>query len=218
MYTADQMKDPIYAEGEREVLPIDGMFDARFLGLVFDHMPKSILYEEAYAWIEEHKGLFLSLIKQYGHGVVKVSGMDRNDLLQEIQIAVWKAFSTYDPKSGAKPSTYFYRIAENRLHKIYRTYTCSKRGFGSDRQVPLDEALEVSASNADPADDANLALDWLLGQIEALPKKERFVVRQRIKGVTQVEIAKQMGLSQASVSALFTSAKKLLNAARKEVA
>ena len=60
--------------------------------------------------------------------------------------------------------------------------------------------------------------DFWMRAINRLPKKQREAMLWTIKGLTQVEVAEKLGMSQASVSGFLKEARRTLSALRKAVA
>ena len=56
-------------------------------------------------WTQEHGGILHKVVNGFAEGD------DRNDLLQEVLLAVWKSAAAF--RGQAKPSTYLYRVSHN---------------------------------------------------------------------------------------------------------
>ncbi len=73
---------------------------------------------------EKDSGLFLSVVETHKGILYKVANayckdaFDRQDLIQEILVQLWKSFERYD--SQYKHSTWIYRIALNVAISFYR--------------------------------------------------------------------------------------------------
>lgn len=60
-------------------------------------------------------------------GFEKVSGLNLEDLEQELLVVLWKCLETYDPAKGSAFNTYFQTAARNRLVLIGRHFRTKKR-------------------------------------------------------------------------------------------
>lgn len=72
-------------------------------------------------WLHQHGGILHHMVNGFA------VGDDRNDLLQEVLLAVWKSTPSF--RGQAKPMTYLYRVCHNtallwiRTEKNYRRRT-----------------------------------------------------------------------------------------------
>lgn len=149
---------------------------------------------------------------------------DVDDLMQEARLAVYRAYTSYDPKRYFTPITVFLdRCVQNQLKELFRKYTALRRQGGinilhvdfqpEEIDAPLtEESVVVTARK--PVSDTYRS--WTEQHVEAKSmmadmmawakenlKKDEYAVLCGIKGgLTQVEMAEQMNCSQAQVSKL----------------
>lgn len=131
---------------------------------------------------------------------------DAEDAAARVFLKVQEKWDTYDPEKGAV-GTWIYAIARNEVRGVLRRRT---RG-------PAVGALSDGALPANPAEEPEVrlltqeTLDQLAGALESLPKRERDILLLRFwSGLSSRETAERMGLSDANVRYLQSSALKKL--------
>lgn len=156
-------------------------------------------------WLHAHSAVLYHVANGFA------AGADRDDLMQELLLAVWKAAPAF--RASAKPSTFIYRVAHNaaltwkRTQKNYR-----KRIEGFDAS-PLRErqvAPETSSRERE-------TLELLYEAIRRLPPLDRSLVLLQLDGVSYAEMAAIHGLGEGNVGARLTRLKQKLSDAMKEV-
>ncbi len=139
------------------------------------------------AKLEAHRGIVFKLANAYCP-----AGEERDDLVQEICLQLWRAFPSYDP--ARRFSTWMYRVALNTAISFARA--AATRG---ERAVPL-ESSEAAARVEAPApagEDGRLAaLQRFLGGQGEL---ERALVLLYLEDRSYREIAEILGLSETNV-------------------
>ena len=141
---------------------------------------------------------FVSLLDENRKILYKVAGTyahdfsDRQDLVQEMVVQLWRSFDRYD--AGARFSTWMYRIALNVAISWFRAETRSARTF-----VPAGEAiLEVAAA---PAESKELedGLRVLWQAIDGFDALDRALVVLYLDGQSHEAIAEVLGISSTNV-------------------
>lgn len=126
---------------------------------------------------------------------------DRDDLKQELLLALWKALPGF--RGDCQPSTFVYRVA----HNAALTWKRARRG--DERLDPLD--LHVYALPAStPACNDRERLERLYAAIRRLPPLDRSLVLLSLDGVSYDEIAALHGLTATNVGARLTRARQKL--------
>jgi RNA polymerase sigma factor (sigma-70 family) len=145
---------------------------------------------------------------QYGSSLVRLaSSYDdvvhaREDLVQEIQLALWKALPSF--RGDCSMRTFVYRIAHNRaLTHVWRRRTQAQSAaelidLGDPRPGPESSAI----SNAD--------YSALLKAIRKLPIAYRQVITMALDELPQSEIATVLGITANNVAVRLNRARKLL--------
>jgi len=129
---------------------------------------------------------------------------DRDDLLQDIIVAIWRALPRF--RGECSERTFIFRIAHNRAI-AYIT-----RG-----QLPTDDAddgLEVVDNRPNPEETLSAEQEGrrLLEAIQRLPVNHRQVVTLMLEGLSYSEIAEVLGISETNVGARLTRARQMLRA------
>src|SRR3954469_949297 len=113
---------------------------------------------------------------------------DRDDLFQEILVAVWQALPQF--RGNAKLSTYIYRVA----HSCALNWKRSRQRY----QHKLDRyALDPTDLSASPEQRERLA--WLYARIRELPPVDRTLVLLYLDKIPHADIAGISGLSESNV-------------------
>jgi RNA polymerase sigma factor (sigma-70 family) len=125
----------------------------------------------------------------------------REDLLQEIRLAIWIALPRFRGESSLR--TFLFRIAHNRaLTHVWQR----KRNLSSeDSEEPVDaragpEAVAIQAVNS----------SRLMGAIRELPLPFRQVITLSLEDLSHAEIASVLGISENNVAVRTNRARKLL--------
>ncbi|HLJ46595.1 MAG TPA: RNA polymerase sigma factor [Bryobacteraceae bacterium] len=127
---------------------------------------------------------------------------DRDDLLQEIAIAIWQALPRF--RGECSERTFLYRIAHNR-GIAYLSRWRSQRAGSSD---------EIEAPDPGPDPESGLAREQqaerLRAAIHHLPIVYRQVIMLTLEGLGYGEIADVLGISESNVGARLTRARQML--------
>jgi RNA polymerase sigma-70 factor (ECF subfamily) len=130
---------------------------------------------------------------------------DRDDLLQEIALALWQALRTF--RGECSPRTFLFRIAHNRAI----AYLSRNRARDGAR-FPAAEVDEVHDSAPDP--ESGLArqqtAERLRGAIHRLPLMYRQAIMLALEDMGYAEIAEVLGISESNVGARLSRARQLL--------
>jgi RNA polymerase sigma factor (sigma-70 family) len=138
-------------------------------------------------WTREHGALLHHVVNGFA------AGEDRNDLLQEILLAVWKSIPAF--RGQAKVTTYLYRVSHNaallwiRTEKNYRRRLERFATF-----APSDFAGEPDLWNDD-------RLERLYAAIRLLKPVDRSLILLSLDGFSYREMAEVLGLSESNVGA-----------------
>jgi RNA polymerase sigma factor (sigma-70 family) len=129
---------------------------------------------------------------------------ERDDLVQEIAFAIWRALPSFRGECSEK--TFVYRIAHNRVlsHRFKKRLPAA----------PLSEAAEIADQSANTAAAAEQASEreLLLDAVRRLPGNLREPVVLRLEGLTDREIADVLGLTEGNVAVRLTRARHALRA------
>lgn len=147
--------------------------------------------DEAFAdWLGPH----LAALRRISRAFAQPA--DQHDLLQELMVAVWRAWPRFEDRSAA--ATFIYRVAHNAALTWKRGETRRRRRRDA---IETEMALRAERDSAEP--EANL-LDRLYGAIRTLPPVDRSLILLSLDGVSYGEIARLHGLSETNVGARLT--------------
>jgi RNA polymerase sigma-70 factor (ECF subfamily) len=144
--------------------------------------------------LERYRAAILRLAQSYEH-----NRADREDLVQDIWLAVWRALPYF--RGQCSERTYVYRIAHNRA--------ITRRS----RRRPAAEQIETAQDLPDPAPTAEQATqraddrERLLAAVRRLPPVQREVVLLVLEGLPQREIADVLGITEANVAVRMSRAR-----------
>jgi RNA polymerase sigma-70 factor (ECF subfamily) len=126
----------------------------------------------------------------------------REDLLQEIRLALWKALPAFRGECSMR--TFVYRVAHNRA----LTHVWQQRG----QPLQSDELPEVCDPSPGPESAAIRKADQesLIRAIRKLPVLYRQVITMVLEDLSQPEIAAVLGISENNVAVRLNRARNLL--------
>jgi RNA polymerase sigma-70 factor (ECF subfamily) len=150
---------------------------------------------------------FTQLLHDYGPALMRLTAgytadpADRDDLLQEILVAIWTAWPRF--RGECSERTFVFRIGHNRAI----TFVTRRRQL-----EPLEAALLVPDPGPGPVEDAERAdrQAQLLAAVRQLPALQRQAVMLSLEGLTQREIADVVGTSENNVAVRLTRARAAL--------
>jgi RNA polymerase sigma-70 factor (ECF subfamily) len=127
---------------------------------------------------------------------------DRDDLFQDIALAIWKALPAFRGESSER--TFIFRIAHNRAI----TYIAQRR---SPSATPAD-AVELSDPRPNP--EKGFAKKQqetrLFEAIHRLPIEYRQVITLTLEGMSYTEIADVLGIGESNVGVRLSRARQML--------
>lgn len=151
------------------------------------------------------EALFLEMIRAHQAMIYKVALLytdqaeDRQDLMQEITLQLWKSFEQFEQRSSI--STWLYRVAMNTAFH----YLKSQRRL---TQTPLPPALAVVDPDAEGARQEQLQA--MLAAIQTLNAMDKGIVLLYLEDKSYQDIAAIMGISVSNVGTRLQRAKQKL--------
>ena len=157
-------------------------------------------------WLNDCSGLMLKVARAFAP-----TDADRQDLIQEILLQLWRSVPRFEGK--AKSSTWVYRVAMNTA--------LAWRRKEIHRRVPQVPLLDIETVPADP--DALTAerrelVESLYGAIRQLPRIDACIVMMSLDGLSYREMAEVLGISENHVGVKLNRAKEQLGKLLKGVA
>lgn len=130
---------------------------------------------------------------------------DRDDLLQEIAIAVWQALRRF--RGECSERTFLFRIAHNRSIAYLARSRARARDCGEEIEVP------DSAPDPESGLEQEQRAARLRRAVHALPVGYRQVITLTLEGMGYGEIAEVLGISESNVGARLSRARQMLREA-----
>jgi len=163
---------------------------------------------------QDRKAAFVRLFDQYAPALQRLAGAyagsreDREDLVQEIATALWRALPGY--RAEASERTWLYRIA----HNVAISATAKKRKR-ENREVAPEPPLDRPATGASA--EQNLLAEekrrMLFTAIRGLAAADRQVTVLHLEGLSGAEIEAVTGLAEAAVATRLTRIREKLRQA-----
>jgi RNA polymerase sigma-70 factor (ECF subfamily) len=141
------------------------------------------------AWLRDHAGLLHRVANAFA------TGSDRDDLMQELLLALWRAVPAF--AGASKPSTFIHRVAHNAALTWRRgaaTYRRQLERFAAE-PLPAPDSLR-------PGEDEALAA--IYAAIRRLPPVDRSLLLLHLDGLGYAAIAEIHGLSENHVGVRLT--------------
>jgi RNA polymerase sigma-70 factor (ECF subfamily) len=129
----------------------------------------------------------------------------RQDLLQEIHLALWRSFAIFDGRCSLR--TWVYRVAHNTATaQVFR-----RRGKNPSAFITLEDAeIRTVALNPEESTDRERALERVLALVHQLAPLDRQVMSAYLEDLKADEIADITGLSVSNVWTRIHRIKNLL--------
>ena len=159
----------------------------------------------------QHQQRFEVLLQEHRRIVFKVAGLysrtmdDREDLVQEICVQLWRSFARYDERQ-AKFSTWLYRIALNVAISQARRQHWSEH----DRFEPLQTHHLETVGGGEAIAEPNERLTALYAFIGQLDPLNRALILLYLEDRNYPEIAEILGISETNVATKISRIKQKL--------
>jgi len=157
-------------------------------------------------------------LERYGPALARVAASyarsrhDRDDLLQDILVAVWRALPRF--RGACSLRTYLFRIAHNRgLQYVWRLRGQRER---ERAQIDDDGLVDGRPGPLDCAEGASLE-STMQEAVRRLPLGQRQVMTMVLEGCDHAEIADVLGIAVATVAVRLHRARTALKRTLEEV-
>jgi len=119
----------------------------------------------------------------------------RQDLLQEIHLAIWKSMAKFDGRCSER--TWAYRVA----HNTAATYIAREQRSNLRKLATLDELIDAAdGSNPEESIDERQALDRLTQIVQSLKPLDKQVMLLYLEDLDAAAIGEITGLSAGAVA------------------
>jgi RNA polymerase sigma-70 factor (ECF subfamily) len=163
---------------------------------------------------QDRKATFLRIFEQYAPALERLAGAyaaareDREDLVQEIAAALWRALPGYRAESSER--TWLYRIA----HNVAITATVKQRKR-EKREVAPEPPLDLASAGASA--EQNLLAEekrrMLFAAIRGLAAADRQITVLHLEGLSGAEIEAVTGIAEGAVATRLTRIREKLRQA-----
>jgi RNA polymerase sigma factor (sigma-70 family) len=161
---------------------------------------------------EDDSERFERVAREYGAALARLAAVyaperaDRDDLSQEILLAIWRALPRFRGESSER--TFVFRVAHNRGI----TYRSRRRRHPPPPPEEDRGAREVPDTALDPAAQLERARrhERLVAAVSRLPGPLRLAVLLHLEGLSHREIAAVQGITEENVAVRLTRARKAL--------
>ena len=138
------------------------------------------------------------------------AGDDRNDLMQELLLAVWRAVPAF--AGGSKPSTFIYKVAHNAALTWKRGASTYRRHV--DR-FEADASRELAVGEPEVCD--REALEILYANIRRLAPVDRSLILLHLDRLSYASMAEIHGITETNVGVRLNRLKQRLTQSMQEV-
>jgi RNA polymerase sigma-70 factor (ECF subfamily) len=156
-------------------------------------------------WLNQHTGLVFKVARTFAS-----SDADRDDLVQEILLQLWRSLPRFEGK--ARESTWIYRVALNTALAWHRSE--NKRRAAQTPLLAIEELPEPD--DLDRREREEL-VENLYATIRRLPKVDAALLLLYLDDLSYREMADVLGLSETNVGVKLNRARKSLAELMKEV-
>jgi RNA polymerase sigma-70 factor (ECF subfamily) len=154
------------------------------MGEMSAHDPQAAFIER----LEEHRGILFKVANAYCRNPA-----NREDLVQDMAVQLWRAYRRYDGRSSF--STWMYRIAVNVAISFYRSETRKGRDVLAAEPATFDR---FAAPTQDPETDERLT--FVREFIDQLDELNRALMVLYLDDNSYAEIAAILGISETNAA------------------
>jgi RNA polymerase sigma-70 factor (ECF subfamily) len=152
-------------------------------------------------WHREHQGITLRIARASAF-----TPPDQEDLVQEMWLQIWHSIPNFNGK--CKASTWVYRVALNTAISWGR-----KEKSRREKKKGLAESLHMLKQPPAPR---NEKLAWIYDQIRLFDPIERSLLLLHLDGLSYLEIAEILGISEKNVGVKLSRLRKTLTQRARE--
>lgn len=154
---------------------------------------------------------YSQIVEEFGPALARLASAyeinfaQRQDLVQEISIALWRSLAHFDRRCSIR--TWVYRVA----HNVASTHVQRQRRWRQEQLFTLEEleAMPDPVDNERRIDEASV-LERLGRLIQKLKIIDRDIILLYLEGLEAVEIATIVGLSPVNIATKIHRIKALL--------
>ena len=159
--------------------------------------------EQFELWIAEHRAIFHHAVNAFASNPA-----DRDDLMQEVLLAVWKAIPQFQGASRA--STFVYRVSHNSAMTWSRTRSNYRRMLGQVAVQSMPQLTKPATASSDEI------IERLYARIREFSPFDRSLLLLWLDEVSYREMAEIHGIAENLVGVRLTRARARLIEEMKE--
>jgi RNA polymerase sigma-70 factor (ECF subfamily) len=148
----------------------------------------------------DQDGRYLEAAAQHGGAMQRLASVTeanaerRRDLLQDMHVALWRSFASFDGRCSLR--TWVYRVA----HNVAASHVSRERRTRA-QLVTLDEIADLPSGEHIPTNvEESHAMAWLSATIRKLAPPDRQIITLYLEGLDAASIAEVTGLSAGAVA------------------
>jgi len=135
-------------------------------------------------WLGKHRPMLHKVVNTFANDA------DRDDLMQEMLLSLWKAFPSF--RGESRESSFAYRV----VHNCALTWIRSQ----SRRRDRESRAFEEQTLRTDNSATTNTRLELLYECIRELPAVDRSIITMSLDGLSHGEIGDVVGSKENAIS------------------
>ena len=151
------------------------------------------------AWTTAHAAILHRVVNGFAQGA------DRDDLMQEILLATWKAIPAF--REGSLPSTFLYRVTHNAALTWKRGERSRRERLERFERLSDRNPGAAAAAEGESVSEQERQLRRLYEAIRELSAVDRSLVLLSLDGLPYAELAAIHGLTASNVGARLTRAR-----------
>jgi RNA polymerase sigma factor (sigma-70 family) len=166
-----------------------------------------ILSQDFNQILQQHSGLLGRVAASY-----EANHHLRQELLQEISLAVWQSLTTF--KGDSSLLTYILRVAHNKAVSHVAYHAKYPR---NDTYCEVTNAVASQNINSELHMQQQQQISTLLDEVRKLPIQTRQIVTLSMEGLSYLDIAQVCGIEISNVGVILNRSKKVLMEAMSHV-
>ncbi|WP_235594651.1 RNA polymerase sigma factor [Paraglaciecola hydrolytica] len=160
----------------------------------------SILSQDFNQILQQYSGLLGRVAASY-----EANHHLRQELLQEISLAVWQSLATF--KGDSSLLTYILRVAHNKAVSHVAYHAKYPR---NDSYCEITHASESQTLNSESHMQQQQQINTLLDEVRKLPIQTRQIVTLSMEGLSYQDIAEVCGIQLSNVGVILNRSKKVI--------
>lgn len=133
-------------------------------------------------WVDQHHLILHKVANAFA------TPANRDDLMQEMLLSLWRALPTF--RGDSKESTFTYRVVHN----------CALSWVRGEKRRRMRETAAFDQTSTDRSSAGNPRLEQLYECLRELPSRDRSIMTMSLDGLSHAEIGDVIGSKENSIS------------------